>query len=53
LCAGALALDTSGESIPYIASWGEATELEAIGKHAATVDEIASKLERACRLKAD
>jgi antirestriction protein ArdC len=45
---GALGLDTSGESIPYIAGWGEANDLEAIGKHAATVDEIASALEAAC-----
>jgi hypothetical protein len=48
---GALGLDTSGESIPYIAGWGEANDLEAIGKHAATVDEIASALEAACGLK--
>jgi len=33
---GALGLDTSGESIPYIAGWGESNDLEAIGKHAAT-----------------
>jgi antirestriction protein ArdC len=45
---GALGLDTSGESIPYIAGWGEANDLEAIGKHAATVDEIASAIEAAC-----
>jgi len=48
---GALGLDTSGESIPYIAGWGEASDLEAIGKHAATVDEIASALEAACGVK--
>jgi antirestriction protein ArdC len=48
---GALGLDTSGESIPYIAGWGEANDLEAIGKHAATVDEIASAIEAACGVK--
>jgi antirestriction protein ArdC len=48
---GALGLDTSGESIPYIASWGESNDLEAIGKHAATVDEIASAIEAACGVK--
>jgi hypothetical protein len=48
---GALGLDTSGESIPYIAGWGEANDVEAIGKYAATVDEIASQLEAACGLK--
>jgi antirestriction protein ArdC len=50
VCAS-LGLDTSGESIPYIASWGEANDVEAIGKYAATVDEIASELESACGLK--
>jgi antirestriction protein ArdC len=48
---GSLGLDTSGESIPYIAGWGEVNDVEAIGKYAATVDEIASKLESACGLK--
>ena len=48
---GALGLDTSGESIPYIAEWGERSDLEAIRKHAETVDEIARKLEQACGLK--
>lgn len=45
---GAVGLDTSGESIPYIAGWGEANDLAAIGQYAATVDEIACKLEAAC-----
>ena len=48
---GSLGLDTSGESIPYLAEWGEAGDLEAMRKHAATVDEIAGKLEQACGLK--
>jgi antirestriction protein ArdC len=48
---GALGLDTSGESVPYIAGWGEANDLAAIQKHAATVDEIAGKIEQACGLK--
>jgi len=48
---GALGLDTSGESIPYIAGWGEAGDLEAIRKHAETVDEIARSIEQACGLK--
>jgi antirestriction protein ArdC len=47
---GSLGLDTSGESIPYIASWGEDGDLDAIRKHAQTVDEIARKLEQACGL---
>jgi antirestriction protein ArdC len=48
---GALGLDTSGESIPYIAGWGEASDLAAIKTHAATVDEIATALEKAVGVK--
>jgi antirestriction protein ArdC len=48
---GALGLDTSGESIPYIAGWGEANDLQAIGRYAETVDEIASAIEAACGIK--
>lgn len=44
---GALGLDTSGESIRYIAGWGE-QDLEAIRRHAEKVDEIARALEAAC-----
>jgi antirestriction protein ArdC len=47
---GSLGLDTSGESIPYIAGWGETDDLAAIRKHAETVDEIARALEQACGL---
>jgi antirestriction protein ArdC len=49
---GSLGLDTSGESVPYIASWGQAGDLEAIRKYAETVDEIARKLQQACGLVA-
>ncbi len=45
---GSLGLDTSGESIPYIAEWGEAGDLDAIRKHAETVDRIARTIENAC-----
>jgi antirestriction protein ArdC len=47
---GSLGLDTSGESIPYIAGWGERGDLAAIKRHAETVDKIASELEAACAL---
>ncbi len=47
---GSLGLDTSGESIPYIAGWGEDGDLDAIRKHAETVDTIARALEQACGL---
>ncbi len=49
VCNG-LGLDTSGESVPYIAGWGEDGDLEAIRKHAETVDEIARSIEAACGL---
>jgi antirestriction protein ArdC len=44
---GAIGLDTSGESIPYIAGWGEANDVEAIRRYANTVDTIARTLESA------
>jgi antirestriction protein ArdC len=50
---GSLGLDTSGESIPYIAGWGEDGDLEAIRKHAETVDTIARSIEQACYAMAD
>jgi antirestriction protein ArdC len=50
---GSLGLDTSGESIPYIAGWGESGDLGAIRKHASTVDEIARSIEHACYAMAE
>jgi antirestriction protein ArdC len=47
---GAIGLDTSGESIPYLANWGAASDLEAIRTHAEVVDTIARELEHACGL---
>jgi antirestriction protein ArdC len=47
---GSLGLDTSGESIPYIAGWGESNDLAAIKAHAETVDKIARELEAVCAL---
>jgi antirestriction protein ArdC len=47
---GSLGLDTSGESIPYIAGWGESGDLDAIRRHAETVDAIARSIESACGL---
>jgi antirestriction protein ArdC len=46
---GSIGLDTSGESIPYIAGWGE-QDLDAIKRHAAKVDEIARALETVCKV---
>jgi antirestriction protein ArdC len=44
---GSLGIDTSGYSIPYLASWSEDAELEAIERAAATIDRIARRIEEA------
>jgi N-terminal domain of anti-restriction factor ArdC len=44
---GSVGLDVSGESIPYIAGWGEDGALDAIRKYAATIDTIARRIEQA------
>ena len=42
---GQVGLDTSGETIPYVAGWGESGQLDAIQQDAQTIDEIARRLE--------
>lgn len=44
---GSIGLDTSDESVPYIAGWGEANDVQAIRRYAETVDTIARTLESA------
>jgi N-terminal domain of anti-restriction factor ArdC len=44
---GSVGLDVGGESIPYVAGWGEDGELDAIRKYAATIDTIARRIENA------
>ena len=44
---GAVGLDTSGSSVPYVAGWGESGELEAIRSYAETIDKIARRIEDA------
>lgn len=46
VCSG-IGLDTSGESVSYVAGWGESNGLEAMTTYAQTVDEIARKIEAA------
>lgn len=46
---GSVGLDTGGESIPYIAGWGEDGELDAIRAYAQTIDEVARRIEDAIR----
>ena len=40
-------LDVGGESIPYIAGWGEDGALDAIRDYAQTIDTIARRIEDA------
>lgn len=42
---GSVGLDTSGSTVPYIAGWGEAGELDAIREYAETIDTIARRIE--------
>ena len=46
VCAGA-GLDTSGESVPYLAGWNPEQAVERIQLLTATIDEIARRIERA------
>ena len=40
-------LDVGGESIPYVAGWGEDGALDAIRDYAQTIDTIARRIEDA------
>jgi antirestriction protein ArdC len=42
-----IGLDTSSESVPYVAGWGEDTKLDAVREYAGKVDELARTLEGA------
>jgi hypothetical protein len=44
---GSVGLDVSGESIPYVAGWGEDGALEAITEFADTINKLARRLETA------
>ena len=44
---GSVGLDVSGESIPYVAGWGEDGALDAIREYAQTIDTIARRIEDA------
>ena len=46
---GAVGLDISGSSVPYVAGWGESGELDAIRDYAETIDEIARRIESSLR----
>ena len=44
---GSVGLDVSGESIPYVAGWGEDGALEAVTKFATLIDSLARRIEEA------
>jgi hypothetical protein len=44
---GYVGLDIGGESIPYVAGWGEDGALNAIREYAQTIDTIARRIEDA------
>lgn len=46
VCSGA-GLDTGGESIPYVAGWGEDGSLDAVRSAAETIDAVARRIEEA------
>ena len=46
---GAVGLDTSHSSVPYVAGWGESGELDAIRGYAVTIDKIARRIEDSLR----
>jgi len=50
---GAVGLDVSGESIPYVAGWGEDGALDAIREYAQTIDTIARRIEDALDVRSE
>ena len=47
LAAASVGLDVSGESVPYVAGWGETGALEAVITFASTINELARRIETA------
>ena len=45
LAAASVGLDVSGESVPYVAGWGEDGALDAVTAFATTIDELARRIE--------
>ena len=44
---GGLGLDVSGETVPYVAGWGEAGALDAVTEFAQLIDSLAHPVEAA------
>ena len=45
IVAASVGLDVGGESVPYVAGWGETGALEAVTTFASTIDELARRVE--------
>lgn len=50
---GSLGFDTSGESLAYIAVWGEGDDLAALQQDLERIDEVATRIEQACGLNGE
>jgi hypothetical protein len=50
---GSVGLDVGGESIPYVAGWGEDGALDAIREYAQTIDTIARRIEDALDVRSE
>jgi hypothetical protein len=50
---GALGLDVSGASIPYVAGWGQDGALDAIREYTQTIDTIARRIEEALDVRSE
>jgi N-terminal domain of anti-restriction factor ArdC len=50
--AASVGLDVGGESVPYVAGWGETGALEALRAFASTIDELARRVETALTAQA-
>jgi hypothetical protein len=47
LACSSVGLDVSGETVPYVAGWGEDGALEAVSEFAKTIDDLARRVENA------
>jgi N-terminal domain of anti-restriction factor ArdC len=50
---GGLGLDVSGETVPYVAGWGEDGALDAVTQFAQLIDDLARRVETALRTTGD
>jgi hypothetical protein len=50
---GGLGLDISGETVPYVAGWGENGALDAVTQFDALIDSLARRVEVALSLAGD